>query len=59
LRAHPRSIAKLKAKLNLLTGRSNGMGYERCKQVLHQVLRGWVNYFKLADMKKSLETIGQ
>jgi hypothetical protein len=44
LRAHPKSIAKLKAKLNLLTGRSNGMGYERRKQVLHQALRGWVNY---------------
>ncbi|MCQ2067478.1 MAG: hypothetical protein MJY68_00010 [Bacteroidaceae bacterium] len=31
------------------------MGYERRKEVLHQTIRGWVNYFKLADAKKYLE----
>ena len=46
------SIAKLKAKLKLLAGRSDGMGYERRKQIPHQAMLGWVNYFKLADMKK-------
>ena len=30
------------------------MGYERRKEVLHQTIRGWVNYFKLADAKKCL-----
>lgn len=29
------------------------MGYERRKEVLHQTIRGWVNYFKLADAKSS------
>ena len=52
MRAHPMSIAKLKAKLKLLAGRSDGMGYERRKQILHKAMLGWVNYFKLADMKK-------
>ncbi len=43
----------------MLTGRSNGMGYERRKQVLHETIRGWVGYFKLADMKSVLEPIDQ
>ena len=59
MRAHPKSIAKLKAKLKLLTSRSNGMGYERRKQVLHETIRGWVGYFKLADMKTAVEAIDQ
>lgn len=59
MRAHPKSIAKLKAKLKVLTGRSNGMGYERRKQVLHEMIRGWVGYFKLADTKSTLEAIDQ
>ena len=45
----------MRAKLKLITGRSNGMGYERRKEVLHQTIRGWVNYFKLADAKNYLE----
>ena len=35
------------------------MGYERRKEVLHQTIRGWVNYFKLADAKKYLERIDE
>jgi len=35
------------------------MGYERRKQVLHETIRGWVGYFKLADMKSTLEVIDQ
>ena len=33
------------------------MGYERRKVALHQVIRGWVSYFKHADMKSSLVAI--
>ena len=33
------------------------MGYERRKQVLHETIRGWMGYFKLADMKATLEEI--
>ena len=57
MRVHPKSLLKLKAKLKMLTGRSNGMGYERRKVALHQVIRGWVSYFKHADMKSSLVAI--
>ena len=49
----------MRAKLKLITGRSNGMGYERRKEVLHQTIRGWVQYFKLADGKKYLEKMDE
>ena len=35
------------------------MGYERRKQVLHETIRGWVGYFKLADMKTAIEVIDE
>jgi group II intron reverse transcriptase/maturase len=54
---HPKTIMKLKAKLKELTGRSNGMGYKQRKEALNLFIRGWVEYYKLARMKKTLETI--
>ena len=56
-RVHPKSILKLKDKIREITGRSNGMGVEQRKIRLNQIIRGWVNYFKLADMKKLLATL--
>lgn len=57
LRVHPKSYLKLKARLKELTGRSNGMGYEQRKTRLHLFMRGWIEYFKLADMQSYLKTI--
>jgi group II intron reverse transcriptase/maturase len=54
LRIHPKSIQKMKAKIKMLTSRSNGWGHERRKEALRQYIRGWVQYFKLADMKNLL-----
>lgn len=59
LRVHPESIRKLKDNLREVTGRSNGMGILRRKERLNQIVRGWVDYFKLADMKSLLETLDQ
>ena len=36
LSVHPKSYAKLKARLKELTGRSNGMGYDKRKYELQQ-----------------------
>ena len=44
-----------KDKIREVTGRSNGMSIEKRKTRLNQIIRGWVNYFKLADMKKLLK----
>ena len=54
LRAHPKSISKMKEQIKALTSRSNGWGDERRKQSLKQYITGWVNYFKLADIKNLL-----
>ena len=51
LRVHPKSIARMKERIRTLTSRSNGWGYARRKEALRQYITGWVNYFKLADMK--------
>ena len=47
----------MKEKIKLLTSRSNGWGNERRKVELRQYITGWVNYFKLADMKSLLMVI--
>jgi RNA-directed DNA polymerase len=54
LRIHPRSVAKMKARIKELTSRSNGWGNDRRKEALSRYIKGWVQYFKLADMKKLL-----
>ena len=51
---HPKSKAKMKSRLKDLTGRSNGMGYERRKQKLKEYIRGWIGYYHLANMKRLL-----
>jgi len=59
LRVHPKSIARMKEQIRTLTSRSNGWGYARRKEALRQYITGWVNYFKLADMKSLLERIDE
>ena len=54
LRVHKKSLSKLREKLRLLTGRSNGMSIQGRKERLNRLIRGWVNYFKLANMKTVL-----
>ena len=59
LRVHPKSITKMKERIRVLTSRSNGWGNARRKEKLTAFIRGWVNYFKLADMKSLLLTIDE
>ena len=53
-RVHPKSIAKMKDKIRELASRSNGWGNEYRALKLTQFIRGWVNYFGMADMKRLL-----
>jgi group II intron reverse transcriptase/maturase len=53
-RVHRKSIEKMKAKIRELTSRSNGWGNERRKEALRQYVIGWLNYFRLANMKNLL-----
>lgn len=56
LRVHNNSIRKMKDRVREITSRSKDISYEALKLKLKQYVRGWVNYFKLADMKKILES---
>ncbi len=58
-KVHPTSIRKLKDKLRVVTSRSNGMSIEGRKEKLNQTIRGWVQYFKLADMKAIMKSIDE
>jgi group II intron reverse transcriptase/maturase len=53
-RVHPKSVKKMQNKIRELTKRSNGWGNDYRKEKLRQFITGWINYFKLADMKKLL-----
>ena len=57
LRIHSKSIRKLKDKIREVTGRNNGMGIEQRRTRVNQVVRGWTNYFKLADAKSQLDNL--
>ena len=54
-RVHPKSVQKMKEKLRELTDRNNGMSNQIREEKYQQFVRGWVNYFKLADMKSILK----
>lgn len=56
IRIHPKSAAKMKAKVKEHTSRSSGMGNVDRAMKLRRYIMGWVNYFKIADMKKLLQT---
>lgn len=53
-RVHPKSVQKLKAKIRQITNRNVSMNFEQRAHRLLEVTRGWMNYFKMARMKKLL-----
>lgn len=56
-RPHNTSITKLKAKIKALTSRRWGVSMDYRVFKLNQLIRGWVQYFKLANMKRILQEI--
>ena len=56
---HLKSIQKFKNKLKDITSRSNAMSIDNKITKLNQVIRGWINYFKIADMKVAMTKIGE
>ena len=59
IRVHPASLKKFKEKLKEITGRSNAMSMEQRTEKLRQCIVGWVNYFWMADMKKTAQTLDE
>ena len=58
-RVHPKSVVKMKMRLRELTDRNNAWSNEYRILKLTRFIRGWVNYFKLADMKHMLRDIDE
>ena len=56
-RPHPKSVAKFKAQMKKLTCRSWGVSNAYKVDKLNQLIRGWVNYFKLGSMKRQCERL--
>jgi len=59
MRAHEKSIHKFKEKLKLLTGRSKIGNIESMYKKIKQLVVGWINYFKMADMKSWMRNIDE
>ncbi len=59
LRIHPKSVVRMKERMRSLTSRSNWWGNGKRKVALKQFIIGWVNYYKLADIKTSLRRIDE
>lgn len=54
---HLKSIQKFKRKLKQITKRSWSISLVDRIIRLNQVIRGWINYFRIADMKNHMEKI--
>lgn len=56
-RPHEDSVMKLKAKIKELTSRRWGISMDYRIMQLNWAIRGWVNYFRIANMKKVCKEI--
>ena len=54
-RVHPKSVAKMKNRIRELTDRNKGISNEVREKKYQEYVRGWVEYFRFADMKKLLQ----
>lgn len=56
---HIKSYQKLKRKLKQLTDRSWSISLDNRIKQINYVVRGWVNYFRIANMRQSIIDIDQ
>ena len=58
-RVHDKSYERLKEKIRKITNRNISMNFNYRIRKLNEIIVGWVNYFKLADMKIKLLELDQ
>jgi group II intron reverse transcriptase/maturase len=58
-RPHQDSVSKFKRKLKELTKRSWSIPMDLRIQKLNEVIRGWINYFKIGAMRQKLKEIDE
>ena len=56
---HAKSKASLRAKVRGVLARSNGMSLDWRRTRLAQLVRGWVGYFRIADMRGLLRSLDE
>lgn len=56
-RPHAESQKRCKEKLKELTQRSKGQSLDQYRQKLKEYVVGWVNYFKVGDMRRFIEGV--
>jgi len=57
LKVAPESVKRLKEKLKLVFRRGRGRRLDRVLEELTPVIRGWVAYFRMSDVKASFEEL--
>lgn len=57
IRVHAKSWKKAKDKLRLLTSRSRCGSIVRTMEKIKDYMRGWLNYYGIADMKNNIEDL--
>lgn len=57
LRVAPQSVARLKTRLRLRLRAGRGRSLQRTVADLKPLLRGWVGYFRMADVRSSFEQL--
>ena len=56
---HIKSVNKFKRKLKQLTKRNWGIAIEERIKRINQVIRGWINYFRIGNMETNMYLIGK
>lgn len=59
LRVHKKSQTKLMNRLREITSRSKAISNKERPLILKRFVEGWMNYFKLADMKAMLQHVDE
>jgi group II intron reverse transcriptase/maturase len=59
MRVHSKPLERFKEKVRTITSRSNGTSIEMRIKKLNQLIVGWVNYFKLADIKNHCQKLDE
>ena len=59
IRLGSKAIGRIKEKVKELTKRSQSISMEHRLRKLNQATQGWVNYFAIADCKKTLEKLDE
>ena len=56
-RPHPKAVARFKVQMKKYTSRSWGVSNGYKVEKLNQLIRGWINYFKIGSMKGLCERL--